>query len=54
MIRVFDGSMNKNPHAAHDGEPKPQGSEDSVPQDDGTDNEWQMEPFKEGPAAKPN
>ena len=28
-------------------EPKPHLSEDSIPQDDGTDNEWQMEPLKE-------
>ena len=26
-------------------EPKPHLSEDSVPQDDGTDNSWQMEPL---------
>jgi len=28
-------------------EPKPHLSEDSIPQDEGTDNEWQMEPLKE-------
>jgi len=28
-------------------EPNPPASEDSVPQDDGTDNSWQMEPLEE-------
>jgi len=27
-------------------EPKPFASEDSVPQDEGTDNSWQLEPFE--------
>ena len=49
----FDGAMNTSkPQTRHE-EPKPQASEDSVPQDDGTDNEWQMEPFKEDEASKP-
>lgn len=34
-----------NPSASE--EPKPHASEDSIPQDEGTDNEWQMEPLKE-------
>jgi len=39
------------PSASRD-EPNPPASEDSVPQDDGTDNSWQMEPLenKEKPA----
>jgi len=28
-------------------EPVPGGDEDSIPQEPGTDNEWQMEPLKE-------
>lgn len=35
----------KSPAASE--EPKPHLSEDSIPQDDGTDNEWQMEPLTE-------
>jgi len=27
-------------------EPSPPSGEDSIPQDDGTDNSWQMEPFE--------
>ena len=30
-------------------EPNPPASEDSVPQDDGTDNSWQMEPLEQKP-----
>ena len=39
-----------NPHShtpASRDEPNPPASEDSVPQDEGTDNSWQMEPLEE-------
>jgi len=39
---------NSQPQApASRDEPNPPASEDSVPQDDGTDNSWQMEPLEE-------
>jgi len=38
---------NTKPQApAHREEPHPSASEDSIPQDDGTDNRWQMEPLE--------
>jgi len=38
---------NPKPQApAHHAEPDPSVSEDSIPQDDGTDNRWQMEPLE--------
>ncbi|WPB58760.1 hypothetical protein [Xylophilus sp. GOD-11R] len=41
--------MNTSPakkNSSTDAEPGPPNSEDSVPQDEGTDNRWQMEPLE--------
>ncbi|MCZ2495687.1 hypothetical protein GN316_02850 [Xylophilus sp. Kf1] len=40
-------TQNRTPTTAE--EPKPVVGEDSIPQDEGTDNEWQMEPLKDMP-----
>lgn len=44
--------MNTEPKKPATEEPKPYVSEDSVPQDEGTDNSWQMEPLTEGDQQK--